>query len=190
MIQKAKKVLTYPETRQVFDYDCGANALMSMLVYCGVEEREERIAKLAGTTKEVGTTTEGILFTFGYFGMEVSAGEGMTTADIREAIDQGHPVMLTLQAYRDADNIEPYKDDWTDGHYVVAIGYEGDGTDPSDRIIFEDPASFHRTYLTDGELNERWHDDNGAANPPKLQHWGCILLTPSTYQHDFTERME
>jgi len=190
MIQKAKKNLTYPETRQVFDFDCGANALMSMLVYCGVEEREERIAKLAGTTKEVGTTTEGILFTFGYFGMEVSAGEGMTTADIREAIDQGHPVMLTLQAYRDADNVEPYKDDWTDGHYVVAIGYEGDGTDPSDRIIFEDPASFHRTYLTDGELNERWHDDNGAANPPKLQHWGCILLTPSTYQHDFTERME
>jgi hypothetical protein len=163
---------------------------MSMLVYCGVEEREERIAKLAGTTEKEGTTTEGILFTFGYFGMEVSAGEGMTTADIREAIDQGHPVLLTLQAYRGADVITTYSELWDQGHYVVAIGYEGDGTAPDDKIIFEDPADFHRTFLSDGELNERWHDDNGAANPPKLEHWGCILMTPSTYQHDFMSRME
>lgn len=190
MIQKQKKVLTYPETRQVYDYDCGSNSLMSMLVYCGVEEREERIAKLAGTTEEEGTTTEGILFVFGYFGLEVSAGEGMTTADIREAIDQGHPVLLTLQAYRDPTDLRPYSEIWDSGHYVVAIGYEGDGTAVDDRIIFEDPASFHRTYLTDGELNERWRDDNGAANPPRLNHWGCILLTQSTYNHDLMERME
>lgn len=190
MIQKAKKVLIYPETRQVYGYDCGANALMSMLVFAGVEEREERIAKLAGTTEKEGTTTEGILFTFGYFGMEVSAGEGMTVADVREAIDQGHPVLLTLQAYRPADIILPYGELWDQGHYVVAIGYEGDGTAPDDRIIFEDPASFYRTFLTDGELNERWHDDNGAANPPKLQHWGCILMTQGVYHPDIMERME
>ena len=57
----SKKVLTYPETRQVYDFDCGANSLMSMLVFAGVEEREERIMKLAGTTKEDGTQTEGVL---------------------------------------------------------------------------------------------------------------------------------
>ena len=58
----SKKVLIYPETRQVYDYDCGANSLMSMLVFAGVEEREERIMKLAGTTKEDGTQTEGVAF--------------------------------------------------------------------------------------------------------------------------------
>ncbi len=186
----SKKILTYPETRQFYAFDCGANALMSMLVYAGVEEREERIAKLAGTTEKEGTSTEGILFCFGYFGLEVSAGEGMTIADIREAIDQGHPVLLTLQAYRDADNMTPYKDDWDDGHYVVAIGYEGDGTAPDGKIILEDPASFHRTFLTDGELDVRWHDSDGAANPPRLEHWGCILMTPGVYNPDITERME
>ena len=58
----SKKILIYPETRQIFDYDCGANGIMSMLVYAGVEEREERIVKLAGTTKKEGTNVKGVDF--------------------------------------------------------------------------------------------------------------------------------
>ena len=45
------KIIEYPETRQVFNFDCGANALVSLLVFAGIEEREDRIALLAGTTK-------------------------------------------------------------------------------------------------------------------------------------------
>ena len=44
------KIIDYPETRQVFNFDCGANALVSVLVFAGLEEREDRIALLAGTT--------------------------------------------------------------------------------------------------------------------------------------------
>ena len=32
------KQLVFPETRQVINFDCGSNALASMLVYGGVEE--------------------------------------------------------------------------------------------------------------------------------------------------------
>ena len=45
------KIIPYPETRQVFNFDCGANALVSVLVFAGVEEREDRVALLARTTK-------------------------------------------------------------------------------------------------------------------------------------------
>ena len=41
------KQLVYPETRQVFNFNCGSNALASMLVYGGVEEREDRVGILA-----------------------------------------------------------------------------------------------------------------------------------------------
>ena len=32
------KIIEYPETRQVFNFDCGADALTSMLVYAGIED--------------------------------------------------------------------------------------------------------------------------------------------------------
>jgi len=62
------KVIDYPETRQVFSFDCGANALVSVLVFAGLEEREDRIAVLAGTTK-AGTSTGGILRVLRYYGL-------------------------------------------------------------------------------------------------------------------------
>ena len=54
------KIIPYPETRQVFNYDCGASALVSVLVFAGLEEREDRVALLARTTHN-GTSTEGIV---------------------------------------------------------------------------------------------------------------------------------
>jgi predicted double-glycine peptidase len=56
------KILPYPETRQVYNFDCGANALVSLLVYAGVREREDRVAILACTTKN-GTKIESSLKT-------------------------------------------------------------------------------------------------------------------------------
>ena len=52
------KVLPYPETRQVYNFDCGANAMVSVLVYAGVREREDRVAILACTTKDGTNTTD------------------------------------------------------------------------------------------------------------------------------------
>ena len=49
-------------------------------------------------------------------------------------------------------------------NYVVCIGYS------SDRIIFEDPSSYTRTYLSFNELEERWHDrdDNNKKDPESV----------------------
>ena len=158
------KIIPYPETRQVFNYDCGANALVSVLVFAGLEEREDRVALLAGTTK-AGTDTEGIVRVLRYYGLPRRARQQMNVNDLRRAIDAGHPTLLTLQAYRESNR--PYRKLWDDGHWVVAIGHD------ERRILFEDPSAFHRTWLADEELRQRWHDmDRGK----RIRQWGCTVL--------------
>jgi hypothetical protein len=51
---------------------------------------------------------------------------------------------------------------------VIVIGYG------KDRIIFEDPSSFSRTWLTLKEFRERWHDIN-PENGKILQRFGMVL---------------
>ena len=170
------KIIPYPETRQVFNYDCGANALVSVLVFAGLEEREDRVALLAGTTK-AGTDTEGIVRVLRYYGLPRRARQQMHVNDLRRAIDAGHPTLLTLQAYRESSR--PYRELWDDGHWVVAIGHD------KRRILFEDPSAFHRTWLADEELRQRWHDlDRGK----RIRQWGCTVLvkgqfTPGHHVH-------
>jgi len=61
----------------------------------------------------------------------------MRADDLRQAIDDGHPTLVTLQAYRESNR--PYRELWDDGHWVVAIGHD------KRQILFEDPSAFHRT---------------------------------------------
>ena len=172
------KILSYPETRQTFNFDCGANALVSLLVFTGIEEREDRIALLAGTGKS-GTSITGVLRVLDYFGLTHEARARMTPANVRTAIDAGQPTLITIQAYRESNR--PYRELWDDGHWVVAIGYD------ERRILFEDPSAFHRTWLADRELAERWHDlDRGH----KVRGWGCRLLTAGNYEHEKLSHMD
>ena len=163
------KIIEYPETRQVFNFDCGANALVSLLVFAGIEEREDRIALLAGTTKD-GTDTTGVLRVLNYYGLSFHARQRMKTRDLRRGIDAGFPTVLTLQAYRESNR--PYRELWDDGHWVVAIGYD------KRRILFEDPSAFHRTWLADEELQQRWHDiDRGR----RIYQWACTVLVKGQF---------
>ena len=163
------KVIDYPETRQIFSFDCGANALVSVLVFAGLEEREDRVAVLAGTTK-AGTSTEGIRRVLRYYGLPFRARQRMCADDLRRAIDGGHPTLVTLQAYR--ESARPYRELWDDGHWVVAIGYD------RRRIYYEDPSAFHRTWLADEELRQRWHDmDRGK----RIRQWGCTVLVKGQF---------
>ena len=172
------KIIPYPETRQVFSFDCGANALVSVLVFAGLEEREDRIAVLAGTTK-AGTSTEGILRVLRYYGLPYRARQRMQADDLRRAIDDGHPTLVTLQAYRESN--QPYRELWDDGHWVVAIGHD------RHRIYYEDPSAFHRTWLADEELRQRWHDlDRGK----RIRQWGCTIQITGHYQHNHHQHMD
>lgn len=167
-------IIDFPEIRQTYNYDCGANALVSLLVYSGIEEREDRIMKLAGTSSE-GTSIDGILKVLQYYGLNYRIFQPMLLEALRFNLAAGYPVLIALQAYRESD--EPYANLWTDGHWVVAIGYEGN------KIIFEDPSAFCRTWLSEQELLCRWHDDG-------IQQWGCIIKAEGLYKQGAMRHMD
>jgi ABC-type bacteriocin/lantibiotic exporter with double-glycine peptidase domain len=53
------KMLKFPELRQTYEWDCGANAIQSVLVYHGIQLSEEVVIKQAKTTRS-GTPIAGI----------------------------------------------------------------------------------------------------------------------------------
>lgn len=158
------KILNLPQLRQTFNYDCGAKALQSVLVYYGFEIREDHIIKKAGTHKW-GTPIKGIKKVIKEYGLKCTAKE-MTIDHLKRYIDKNIPVILVLQAWRNKKKIG-WEKDWIDGHYVVAIGYE------KDKILFQDPSSFEHTYLKYDELNKRWHDVDTKRK--KYYHYGIAV---------------
>lgn len=162
------KILSFPEFRQTFEYDCGAKALQSVLVYYGVEIREELLMKKAGTNKN-GTPIDGIKKTAEEYGLKVEAGE-MNIDQIKKYINKKIPVIILLQAWSGKKK-NNYKKDWNDGHYVVAIGYD------KNHLYFEDPYSVLRTYLSFKEINDRWHDE--TSRHKRLVHMGIAIYGKS-----------
>jgi hypothetical protein len=81
-----------------------------------------------------------------------------------------------LQAWRNEDyelrEDARYRNDWDDGHWIVAIGYDQDG------VYFEDPSlAAIRGFLFYDELLVRWHDVG-----PRMEHWprfGLVVWKPS-----------
>lgn len=143
------KILEFPELRQTFEYDCGAQALQSVFVYYGIELREELIIKEAKTT-EKGTSVENLLKAIENNGLKYDSKE-MNIDDVKEYIDKNIPVILLIQAWTKEEKVN-WQENWKDGHYVVAIGYD------HEKIYFEDPYAFRRTSLSFKEIEERWHD--------------------------------
>jgi ABC-type bacteriocin/lantibiotic exporter with double-glycine peptidase domain len=163
---KPIRLLNFPEFRQVYDYDCGANALQAILAYFGFDEAEGDIMDLLGTDKEWGTDPPEIIRVAQLYKIKTRAGR-FTIDKLKQAIDLGFPVLITLQAWFEDLTKDDWAEEYNGGHYVICIGF----TD--DKIIFEDPSSICRTYLTYNELDRRWHDIDRYKN--KLEYWGCIF---------------
>lgn len=157
-------ILEFPELRQVFNFDCGASAFQSVFVYYGIEKREDFILqKLEAQHSDVfdnGVHLASIINLSSDYGVSAVLKQGLVANNLLQYINSGSPVIVLLQAWRDDNNKLTWSDDYRDGHYVVAIGYT------KDKIIFSDPSSFYRTFLSFDELNERWHaiDDEGNKN--------------------------
>jgi hypothetical protein len=62
-----------------------------------------------------------------------------------------------------------WRTNYGDGHYGVVIGYE------DNIIVFEDPSSIRRTWLTEGEFLARWHDFDPKIGK-KLEHFAMVLM--------------
>lgn len=140
-----------PSGRQTFDYDCGAKALQLVLAYYGLDFREDVLIEELGTT-EYGTLAKNMAeFSRGQ-GFEVIVEKGMILENLKKYIDERRPVIVLMQAWVDRYmTIRDWEAVNEHGHYVVVIGYK-DGI-----MIFEDPSSFPRTWMTEEEFLSRWH---------------------------------
>lgn len=159
-----KKILKFPELRQVYDYDCGPNAMLGILHYYGIDAREDIIIKTAETTKR-GTYINGLKKVTRKFNLEYRSGI-MTVDDIKKWIDKRVPVIVSIQAWSD-DKDTVWGKTWEHGHFVVCIGYS------KTRLYFEDPSSGRRTFLTFKQFVERWHDTDVGRK--KLVNWGMAI---------------
>jgi len=158
------KTIIFPNLRQTYDYDCGASALQSVLVYYGFEVREDEIMSASKTDRK-GTTIQGIINTVEKYGLKYLA-KTMDIAEVKSFIDKAIPVIMVVQAWANKQEIKS-EDDWDDSHYVVAIGYD------AHKIYFADPSSFKTVFLKYKELKKRWHGLD--INKQKYINYGLAI---------------
>jgi predicted double-glycine peptidase len=158
------KLLSFPEFRQTYNYDCGANALQTVLEYYGVDVREDKLMRLAGTNKNNGTPISGIIKVLKKNKLRFKVGE-LSIKKLKKYIDEKIPVIILLQAWTEKKKVD-WEKDWKDGHYVVAIGYS------KNKFYFQDPSSPNRTYLTYKEMEKRWHDED---EDKRYVHYGIVV---------------
>lgn len=129
-------LLDLPDTRQQSDYSCGAAALQAVFSYFGVSGDEAALRQVLGTEPTEGTAADQMAVVARRAGLVAEFFQGMTLDTVRGHLDAGRPVILVVLAYGT-------------GHYVVAIGYDGQ------RFTLHDPAAGRVEWLAE-ELLARW----------------------------------
>ncbi len=148
----APEEMPVPESPQQTDATCGPAALRSALAYYfpGETPPEELLAEMAGTTRD-GTSPESLAETARQMGLDADVKERMTPLDVADHLAAGRLVVLGVQAWAEEPPAGGYGRTWDHGHYVLAVGFDGE------RFSFVDPAlEGGRATLTVDELLARW----------------------------------
>ena len=131
--------------------------------------REDELIRKLNTSKE-GTNYNNMVLVAEENGFEVFASNVVSLEQLKSFIDNGYPVIVIVQAW--ADRYMPLED-WkfaSDcGHYAIVIGYQ------DHIIIFEDPSSIHRTWMSEEEFLARWHDVDINSHE-KVEHFAMVLM--------------
>jgi len=137
-----------PIIRQSTDYSCGAACLLSVMGYYGIDPYEKQVMAALKTTL-AGVDPVDFPKAAKKFDLNAKVKEGMTQDEIKKNLDDDIPVILDIQAW---GNKKDYSDVWNEGHFVVAVGYDKEG------YYLMDPSQIGYTYITEPELDDRWHD--------------------------------
>jgi predicted double-glycine peptidase len=162
-------MIALPIGRQTFDFDCGAKALQIVMAYYGMDISEgDLINELRCDTN--GTPVQNMVSVAETKGFRVIWKCGFTLEKVKQLVDEKHPVIVLVQAWAQRYmTLEDWRADNDDGHYVIVIGHHGG------IIVFEDPSSFHRTWMTEEEFSARWHDVDPRTRQ-SLENFGMVLL--------------
>lgn len=161
------KILDFPIIRQSTLDTCSCACVQACLCYYGINRREGQIRSMMKVEKNAQEVhPRKIVSALKKFGLKAAYSK-IKLEDLISYVDYGNPTIVNLQAWYKSKHPDYSKDN--DGHYAVAIGYDVN----KKRIIFSDPASFHKTYLEYEELEARWHDGN--KDDWDYDHMGVVV---------------
>jgi uncharacterized protein len=150
------KLIKVPWCRQENTTYCGPAAMQSLIYYYFANNSKERFIHQDTLAKELETGEEGTPFcTFEKVakshGLKAKSYHNMGLHSLKSHLDRGRAVICSIQAWRDF--YTPYKHDWDDGHFVIAIGYD------KKNIYFMDPSVLgNYTFIPIHQFLKRWHD--------------------------------
>lgn len=171
-----KNNIKVPLTRQALNYTCGASAFQSILYYYGIEYSEGDLADLLHSDTLDGTHYQNIVSIANALNFNVETKTNATFADLKHYLDLKKPVIILIQAWTDQSVVD-WKNDWIDGHYVVAIGYD------QNNVYFMDPSTLgNYAYIPKPEFMDRWHDIDGTNDT--LTHFILSIQMESLSDYD------
>jgi len=161
------KQLDFPTARQSNHADCGSTSVQTMLVYYGIDERQDDLDKELNLSKD-GVSYTNMIKVFESKGLKTSSGR-MNQEIIKQFLDENTPVIILIQAYKDGKDKTYTRDSYKDGHYITVTGYD------DTKFIIEDPSLNNKIgYIPFDELDIRWHG-LGIDKEDKLDHFGIAV---------------
>ncbi|MBI4871983.1 MAG: C39 family peptidase [Candidatus Riflebacteria bacterium] len=160
-----------PDVRQMNSSSCGAAAVQAVVcAFFGDAEGEADYWELLGSSMKEGTHPKAIVKGLRKLELGAQMREGMTLAELRHHLDAGRLVILDFQAWGEPAG-KDYSKEWEDGHYGVAVGYNDD-------VVFIEDPSMHGSvgYLSNGELEKRWHDYETEDGRRREYHHLAIVV--------------
>ena len=151
------KIIKFPRIRQTYEYDCGAEVLRGVLAFHGLDVKEEIILELAKTDTKTGTLVDDMLKVLKKYRIKCKT-DTFSIKTLKGSINGKTPVILLIQAWTGSSKKINWKNNWSHGHYVVAIGYD------NSNIYFADPYSAFMTCIPYDELESRWHHRDPRGN--------------------------
>jgi predicted double-glycine peptidase len=175
--QNSTKLLNVPNVIQPSNFTSGPASLQAVLAYYGSNTDLDEIINMTNSTQENGTLPTNIARTASNLGFSANIKQNMSLEDLQQNINQGTPVIIDAQAWKDnSTNTQNWTDDQNNSHYMVVIGID------NENVYFEDPAiTGSRGYIPNQEFLDRWHDSyqvttgNNSTENVTNNHLGIII---------------
>lgn len=176
----ATKLIRIPQIAQSDGYTCGVAAVQSILLYYGKELKYAEIEKGLRPNPKTGTDHDSIINFIRSQNLSVTLHSWMSIQQLKNLIDQDIPVIVCLQAWKENRKTD-WAEDWKDGHYAVAIGYD------INNIYFMDPSILGQYgFIPIREFVERWHD---VDKKERLFYSGIVVIGESKYNPNNIKRI-
>lgn len=139
---------------------CGPASLKMVFDYYGIEKLEAEIAKLCGTTEELGTDDQGMKKAAESIGFKVEIKDNSTFEDIQKWLHKKIPVVVN---WFTRGRIDYTEEEVSDGHYSVVVGLD------DEFIYLQDPEIGKLRRIKRDDFMKVWFDFRGEyIKPDKL----------------------